>query len=146
MGGSGGHGGGAIQLFSSSTIHVTTAGIVSASGQIGGSGFLSMGHAGGGGSGGTVMLEALRVIVDGVATTTGGTGGSVSGGEGGQGGSDPVDGGEGLCYVVGMDEWGGGGGGGVGRVFARTESRGVEGDGLFIPDLPDCLNHLLMYE
>ncbi len=109
--GAGGGGGGAVQITSRTSIAITGAGTIDASGGGGRGGYSildgSAGPGGGGGSGGSVLLEAPTILLDGpsvIVSTKGGAGGGVGEtavGEDGGTDSDPASGGSSGAAIGG---------------------------------------------
>jgi hypothetical protein len=125
--GFGGLGGAAVLLAAASEIEVN--GAVVADGRPGWA--MASDSAGpGGGSGGTILLEAPTINVSGSISARGGDGGNGADSVGGAGGgaNPPGDGGDG--------ERAGGGGGGVGFIRVRTSTCGSAGPA-FVP-APTC--------
>jgi len=149
--GSGGNGGGAIQITSGTKITIPAGGAIGAPGY---GGYVN----GGGGSGGSILLEAPIVSIGGGAYANGGSGGcgsftgadssngtldtnpalggpcdnNQSGGNGGTGTVAPQDGPT-IANVAGTKQYAGGGGGAVGRIRINTLDMTVAGTGTFSP-------------
>jgi hypothetical protein len=125
--GIGGHGGGACQIVSTSSITIASTGGVDAAGH-GGDGGSPMGGGGGAGSGGGLLFESPVITIDGMVAANGGGGGSGarstdSGGfEGERGhlGTDRAHGG------VNSDWWESGCNGGHGN--SATDPNGTDND------------------
>ena len=149
--GSGGNGGGAIQITSGTKITIPAGGAVGAPGY---GGYLN----GGGGAGGGILLEAPTVTIAGGAYANGGSGGCGAftgsfssngdltttpapggpcdngqyGGNGAAGTTPPQDG-PNLANVAGTKQYAGGGGGAVGRIRVNTLDMTITGNGTFSP-------------
>jgi hypothetical protein len=115
--GTGGAGGGALELVAPS---IAVSGRVNASGAGGEPGVSDDSGGGGGGSGGMIVFDAAMHVVTGVVMTQGGGGGGGSGGAGsGTPGADPTAAGVGAVPGDGYHAAGGlGGAGGAGAVAA----------------------------
>jgi hypothetical protein len=139
----GGDGGGALS-FTAAEIIIASGASIDVSGARGGSGNSDLGSCGGGG-GGTIVLDAPVMTVDGRLGARGGNGGElilsdeeqVSGASGGDGESlDGEDGG--VHEVSALERVGLGGGGGAGAIFIRTRPRGATiSAGAITPWLPE---------
>ncbi len=122
----GGGGGGAIQVSARGTVRVAASGVVQGGGG-GGSGGTSDNGGGGGGSGGAIVIEAGRIVIQGVLAANGGGGGAGSDGATGAAGeygrpsASPASGG------TGVGEGGSGGSGGAGTTAAGGGGTGVSG-------------------
>ena len=113
----GGSGGGAVHIVAA---NIVLHGEIRANGADGGRGTARYASGGGGGSGGTVLLQALELVVRGGTVTC----------RGGAGGAHGPDGGhQGICSQ--------GGQGGAGRV--RIDADKVDGDMALVPD--SCTQH-----
>ncbi len=126
----GGGGGGAIQIVSATSITVTATGKIKAGGGGGRSGLNVPDDGHGGGSGGSILLEAPNVDIEGAVAANGGSGSCVDegadatedatpasapcGGDGAAGDQPAADG------VTSADDDRGGGGGGAGRIRINT--------------------------
>jgi len=144
----GGAGGGALQVFSRTTIVIDTLGLVHAGGGGGEGALCSTGSAAGGGAGGYILLEAPSLAVHGVvAANGGGGGGSDTGGslgtrgregqfsarfaDGGTGGM--ANGGSGGTSAPpgagGSNTNGAGGGGAAGLIYFHYRGSKIDRDG-----------------
>ncbi len=151
--GSGGAGGGAVQIISKKAILVGAVGAIHMPGNGG-----EANSGGGGGAGGAILLEAPEVTIDGVLAVNGGGGGSgCLNGDGmpGQPGRDPafggacqwdsnggngsagdvIDGYEGMPLGESPAYSGGGGGGGAGWIRINTASGESHLNGFLSPSL-----------
>lgn len=128
--GDGGDGGGALQLIAGQRLEVRGGGSIDARGGSGGDALATMGA--GGGSGGSILVEAPIVVIEGALRAGGGDGGAVPG-SGAAGSTDAQDGG----FRIGPNPAHGGGGGGFGwiRINTATGSAEVAVDALISPAL-----------
>ena len=125
--GSGGHGGGAVQLVSGVGVVIGDSGVINMAGGGG------IGNNGAAGSGGAILLEAPSVTVRGILAANGGAGADFNNGDDGQPNDQPAaasklagDGGAGDSpdgkpgNAAGTTLEAAGGGGGVGRIRINT--------------------------
>jgi len=117
--GDGGDGGGAIQLIAGSRLELDGASTIDVRGQPDIDTLATLGA--GGGSGGSVLLEAPEIAIDGAVLAGGGNGGAVPG-AGATGVTEAEDGG----FESALNPKHGGGGGGFGRIRMNTGSSAPE--------------------
>lgn len=143
----GNQGGGALQITSTTSISVSTAGVVLAPGEGGGQDGTA---GGGGGSGGALLLEAPMVTVAGVMAANGGGAGDANDlGNDSTGTAQAAGGGAGGGGSFGATVTGangtnagnalGGGGGGAGRIRLNTSSGTASLTGSVSPTAAACL-------
>jgi hypothetical protein len=146
-----------LQLISNTSIEITAAGVVNASGCGGTRGGGANDQGGGGGAGGTLLFEAPRITVAGTVAVNGGGGGGggnpasngsagtatrtqATGGTAGNNGGAGGSGAAGAAFT-GMKPApatnGGGGGGGIGRIRFNTRDMDVVPTGTLSPALDD---------